>query len=115
MDPGQSHFEKLKTVPHLIDEDPSIITPSSQKRYMDMPWKDFAAMMQKNKEAAEKYEKYQKRKDDNTTDSATDKSISSSPAGTPAVEEGENEGAWDSETGYQDEDHAPLRGQQKQP
>ncbi|KAG2223217.1 hypothetical protein INT45_006098 [Circinella minor] len=102
MDPGQSHLERVKKVPNLIDEDPSICTPAQQKGYMDMPWKDFAAMMQrKSKEHAEKdFESLSSKRKDSTN-------TSRSSSGTPAVEEGhENEGAWDSETGYQDENHA---------
>ncbi|KAI8148678.1 hypothetical protein BJV82DRAFT_664032 [Fennellomyces sp. T-0311] len=104
MDPGYSHLERLKKVPNLIDEDPSIVTPAQQKRYMNMPWKEFAAMMQKRKETAEKLDKLNAKRDDSSS-----KSTMSSSSGTPAVEEGDNEGAWDAETGYQDEDHASHR------
>ncbi|KAI9274490.1 hypothetical protein BDA99DRAFT_533126 [Phascolomyces articulosus] len=111
MDPGQSHLERLKKVPNLIDEDPSVITPAQQKGYMNMPWKEFSAMMQKNnKENAQKCDKFQNQQKSHTAET----SRTTSSSGTPAIEEGENEGAWDSETGYQDEGHAAQLHQRPQ-
>ncbi|KAI9317010.1 hypothetical protein BX666DRAFT_1857703 [Dichotomocladium elegans] len=89
MDPGKSHLDHLKLVPNLVEEDPAAITPVQQKAYMDMPWKDFSAMLQKNKHEAE--EAAHKRHSQHVQLSEAEV------------------GGWDSETGYQDKQHASMR------
>lgn len=49
MDPGIKLLRQLKTVPNLISEDPSVVTPESQKSFMDLPWESFSRLLTEKK------------------------------------------------------------------
>lgn len=91
MDPGQSLLQRLKEVPNLINEDPSITTPKNTA-FVDLPWSDFAKLVDKDKRKA-------KQRITQSRDT-TDKQDAMQP-------EDKSLGNWDSTTGYQDKDHEP--------
>lgn len=101
MDPGHKLLQNLKTVPNLVNEDPSTITPSNTS-FVDIPWSDFSKMLAKDrKSSAEKLK-----------ESATPVSTDEEPDLTcTRPEKGSVEdfslGNWDSSTGYQDIEHRP--------
>ncbi|KAI9030833.1 hypothetical protein CLU79DRAFT_731702 [Phycomyces nitens] len=41
MDPGYSLLQHIKTIPNLINEDPSMVTPENTS-FKDVPWCDLA-------------------------------------------------------------------------
>jgi hypothetical protein len=99
MDPGQKFLQKLETVPNLVDEDPSAITPKNTS-FIDISWSDFSRnLAQKRKTDAEKCEESSTPviKDDDTDLTFT------------RPEKGSVEdfslGNWDASTGYQDAEH----------
>lgn len=102
MDPGESYLKRLKGVPNLIDEDPSIISPSQQKNYLDMSWQEFNNLL---KERAEKLQKQQQ--PEGGKESSSKRRQPSLPENAAISNQREPEANWDSGTGYQDEDHVP--------
>jgi hypothetical protein len=88
MDPGYKLLQHIKTVPNLINEDPSITTPKNSS-FMDMPWSEFSKLLDTNKRRA------------------SSSSSSTTETSSAAAEEPENFslGNWDSMTGYQDSEH----------
>lgn len=98
MDPGHKLMQHLKTVPNLVDEDPSITTPSNTS-FMDIPWADFSKLLAKSrKDNAEKCK-----------ESATPVSKEAADFTFTRPEKGSVEdfslGNWDASTGYQDTKH----------
>jgi hypothetical protein len=97
MDPGQNLLNHLKTVPNLVNEDPSTITPTNTS-FVDVPWSDFSKMLaQKRKSNAEKCKESATPLQDDTDFTYT------------RPEKGSVEdftlGNWDAATGYQDVEH----------
>lgn len=96
MDPGQELLQHLKTVPNLVSEEPSTITPSNTS-FVDVPWSDFSKML------ASKSESTAQKLKENATPTAED---DHSPI---KKDEGSVEdftlGNWDAATGYQDKQH----------
>ncbi|KAI8647860.1 hypothetical protein BD408DRAFT_407912 [Parasitella parasitica] len=89
MDPGYKLLQHIKTVPNLINEDPSITTPKNSS-FMDMPWSEFSKLLSTNKRRS----------------SASASSIISEES-TDSTDDKEDFslGNWDSMTGYQDTEH----------
>ncbi|ORZ02152.1 hypothetical protein BCR43DRAFT_481099 [Syncephalastrum racemosum] len=89
MDPGLSLLQHIKTIPNLINEDPSITTPKNTA-FVDRPWSELSKLLADRKEA-----------------SSSSSSAPSSAASTPATEHEDDMtmGAWDYMTGYQDTEH----------
>ncbi|KAG2230360.1 hypothetical protein BDF21DRAFT_426488 [Thamnidium elegans] len=99
MDPGHKLMQHLKTVPNLVNEDPSTITPSNTS-FVDIPWSDFSKMLANNRKASA-----EKPKESATSVSKgqeTDYTFTSPEKG--SVEDF-SLGNWDSSTGYQDVEH----------
>lgn len=93
MDPGYKLLQHIKTVPNLINEDPSIITPKNSS-FMDMPWSEFSKLLSTNNRRA------------SASSSSTVSDTSS--VDTSSVDESPENfslGNWDSMTGYQDIDN----------
>ncbi|KAI8993479.1 hypothetical protein BDB01DRAFT_776443 [Pilobolus umbonatus] len=88
MDPGYKLLQHIKTIPNLINEDPSITTPKNSS-FMDLPWSDFSKLLSNNNERR------------------LSSSSSSSSETESTMSESENFalGNWDSMTGYQDVDN----------
>jgi hypothetical protein len=89
MDPGYKLLQHIKTVPNLINEDPSITTPKNSS-FIDLPWSEFSKLLK------------------HPTSSST--SIASSNTSSNQSSDNEEEenlslGNWDSMTGYQDINH----------
>lgn len=105
MDPGQKLLQHLKTVPNLVNEDPSTITPTNTS-FVDMPWSDFSKML------AEKQKQNHQRMTTCKRAAASSSSAQTSDVDyTRTVpEKGSVEdfslGNWDASTGYQDVEHA---------
>lgn len=99
MDPGQKFLQKLKTVPNLVDEAPSTITPKNTS-FVDIPWSDFSEMLaQKRNVDAEKSKESAtpvKKEDD------VDLTFTQPEKG--SVEDF-TLGNWDASTGFQDAEH----------
>lgn len=93
MDPGYKYLQRIKTVPNLINEDPSIVTPKNSS-FMDLPWSDLSKLV------ATHDSKGRRASGASTASSGTDSSSKS----THGVEH-EELGNWDSMTGYQDAQH----------
>jgi hypothetical protein len=89
MDPGYKLLQHIKTVPNLINEDPSITTPKNSS-FMDMPWSDFSKLLNTNKRRS------------SASGSST---ISEESTDSTASKEDFSLGNWDSMTGYQDSEH----------
>ncbi|CAO3610882.1 unnamed protein product [Mucor fragilis] len=89
MDPGYKLLQHIKTVPNLINEDPSITTPKNSS-FMDMPWSEFSKLLNTNK-----------RRSSASASSTTSEESSDSDA----TKEDFSLGNWDSMTGYQDSEH----------
>ncbi|KAI9339474.1 hypothetical protein BD770DRAFT_331000 [Pilaira anomala] len=89
MDPGYTLLQHIKTVPNLINEDPSITTPKNSS-FMDMPWSEFSKLLN-NK---------QRRSSVVSANSST-----SSESTVDESSENFSLGNWDSMTGYQDSVH----------
>ncbi|KAI8379457.1 uncharacterized protein BYT42DRAFT_568877 [Radiomyces spectabilis] len=92
MDPGYKLLQHIKTVPNLINEDPSITTPKNSS-FMDLPWSQFSTLLNRR-----------------SSDSSASVVSGSS---TPSLSEDESVedvslGNWDSMTGYQDGQHIPM-------
>ncbi|KAG2186808.1 hypothetical protein INT44_003034 [Umbelopsis vinacea] len=51
MDPGHVFLEKLKLVPNLVCEDPSIITPTNSS-FMDLPFSEFSKILDQRRSSA---------------------------------------------------------------
>ncbi|KAG1441479.1 hypothetical protein G6F56_011463 [Rhizopus delemar] len=87
MDPGYKLLQHIKTVPNLINEDPSITTPKNSS-FMDLPWSDVSALLKRRT------------------------SLSSAGTASSNEDSGSSEnfslGNWDSMTGYQDQEHTPT-------
>ncbi|KAI8076763.1 uncharacterized protein BX664DRAFT_343871 [Halteromyces radiatus] len=80
MDPGYKLLEHIKTIPNLINEDPSITTPKNSS-FMDLPWSEFSKLLAN-----------QKRRTSTTSSDSLDSSIE---------DETVNDSLWDANTGYQ--------------
>ncbi|GAA5804477.1 hypothetical protein EDC94DRAFT_637693 [Helicostylum pulchrum] len=85
MDPGYTLLQHIKTIPNLINEDPSITTPKNSS-FMDMPWSEFSKLLNNKRRAS-------------ASSSSTSSSDSSS---TNESTENFSLGNWDSMTGFQD-------------
>ncbi|CEP18449.1 hypothetical protein [Parasitella parasitica] len=96
MDPGQEHIQHLKTVPNLVSEEPSTITPSNTS-FVDVPWSDFSKMLASKSESNAK-----KLKESTTPTKCNDYSPIEKDKG--SVEDF-TLGNWDAATGYQDKQH----------
>lgn len=112
MDPGESHLDRLKAVPNLVEEDPSIITPQHQKSYLDMSWEELSDMLKQYERANNATQR--RHNDEESSLSMDSTPVSSITVPTPqddihppAFKEGQSEAGWDSGTGYQDKDHTP--------
>ncbi|KAI8359141.1 hypothetical protein BD560DRAFT_405429 [Blakeslea trispora] len=92
MDPGYKLLQHIKTVPNLINEDPSITTPKNSS-FMDLPWSDFSKLLSDKQ--------IQRRSSDTSVNSSASNSSDESP-------ENFSLGNWDSMTGYQDTEHRPT-------
>ncbi|KAI9492177.1 hypothetical protein BDB00DRAFT_455178 [Zychaea mexicana] len=88
MDPGYKLLQHIKTVPNLINEDPSIVTPKNSS-FMDLPWSDFSKLLA-NQDATKNRR-------------ASNASIETSSS--TASSDNQDLGNWDSMTGYQDAEH----------
>ncbi|KAI7870095.1 uncharacterized protein EV154DRAFT_530227 [Mucor mucedo] len=86
MDPGYTLLQHIKTVPNLINEDPSITTPKNSS-FMDMPWSEFSKLL------------------NNKRRSSASASSTSSQSSSDETPENFSLGNWDSMTGYQDSEH----------
>ncbi|CAO3656393.1 unnamed protein product [Mucor hiemalis] len=89
MDPGYTLLQHIKTVPNLINEDPSITTPKNSS-FMDMPWSEFSKLLAT------------KERRSSTSGSSTTSSSTSEEDNSP---EDFSLGNWDAMTGYQDSEH----------
>jgi hypothetical protein len=91
MDPGEINRARLKLVPNLVDEDPSIVTPKNTS-FVDMPWKEFQKQLQDNRE--------HNKKETHSKSTSTEEDITHT-----YPEEGSIEDFslcnWDADTGYQ--------------
>lgn len=92
MDPGYKYMQQLKTVPNLVSEEPSTITPKNTS-FVDVPWSDFT------KQLAQKRENTNKK----FTGSKGPLDEHNVPPEDDTVEDF-NIGNWDASTGYQDLD-----------
>lgn len=99
MDPGHKLLQHLKTVPNLVNEDPSTITPSNTS-FVDIPWKDFSKMLANNRKASA--EKCKESATPVSKEEETDYTFTRPEKG--SVEDF-SLGNWDSSTGYQDVEH----------
>ncbi|KAI9480756.1 MAG: hypothetical protein EXX96DRAFT_564064 [Benjaminiella poitrasii] len=95
MDPGYKLLQHIKTVPNLINEDPSITTPKNST-FMDMPWSEFSKLLKSNV-----------RRDSGSVSSVD--SGASSPGEDVNNSEDVSLSNWDSMTGYQDTEHRNTR------
>ncbi|KAL9547442.1 hypothetical protein PS6_007140 [Mucor atramentarius] len=77
MDPGQELLQHLKTVPNLVSEEPSTITPSNTS-FVDVPWKNATPTAEDDHSPI--------KKDEGSVEDFT-------------------LGNWDAATGYQDKQH----------
>ncbi|KAI8147384.1 hypothetical protein BJV82DRAFT_345201 [Fennellomyces sp. T-0311] len=84
MDPGYKLLQHIKTVPNLINEDPSIVTPKNSS-FMDLPWSDFSKLLAKQ-----------------DASKARRASTSSIETSTTASSDSQELGNWDYMTGPQD-------------
>lgn len=91
MDPGYKLLQHIKTVPNLINEDPSIVTPKNTS-FMDLPWGEFSKLLanQENQQKA----KMTRRSSATSLDSASSASSSEETCN------------WDGMTGFQDAIHS---------
>lgn len=90
MDPGHKFLQNLKTVPNLVNEDPSITTPQNTA-FVDRPWSEV------NKAIEEQ------RKHVATLAKSTLTEVPESPSERISL------GNWDASTGYQDIEHSSSR------
>ncbi|ORZ24733.1 hypothetical protein BCR42DRAFT_366261 [Absidia repens] len=82
MDPGYKLLEHIKTIPNLINEDPSVTTPKNSS-FMDLPWSELSKLLN------------QKRR--TSTTSADSVLVSDSSSDTESTDDS----LWDANTGYQ--------------
>ncbi|KAI8338240.1 hypothetical protein BC941DRAFT_425016 [Chlamydoabsidia padenii] len=80
MDPGYKLLQHIRTMPNLINEDPSITTPKNTS-FMDLPWSELSILLNQNKRR--------------TSAASTDGSDYSSE------DESVQDSLWDANTGYQ--------------
>lgn len=80
MDPGYKLLQHIRTVPNLINEDPSITTPKNSS-FMDLPWSELSELL--------------KQKQKPTGSSSGNTSECSSE------DESVQDSLWDANTGYQ--------------
>ncbi|GAA5817417.1 hypothetical protein MFLAVUS_010963 [Mucor flavus] len=99
MDPGHKLLQHLKTVPNLVNEDPSTITPSNTS-FMDIPWSDFSKMLANDRKACA-----EKQKESATPASKEREADYTSTRPKKGSVEDFSLGNWDSSTGYQDAEH----------
>ncbi|KAI7848194.1 hypothetical protein BDC45DRAFT_450623 [Circinella umbellata] len=86
MDPGYKLLQHIKTVPNLINEDPSIVTPKNSS-FMDLPWSDFSKLLAKQ--------------DTKMTRRASNASVETTSTSS-STSDNQELGNWDAMTGYQD-------------
>lgn len=86
MDPGYTLLQHIKTVPNLINEDPSITTPKNSS-FMDMPWSEFSKLLNNKQRRSSVVSANSSTSSESTIDEST---------------ENFSLGNWDSMTGYQD-------------
>ncbi|KAI8063465.1 hypothetical protein BC940DRAFT_369708 [Gongronella butleri] len=86
MDPGQKLLDHIKTIPNLINEDPSICTPKNSS-FMDLPWSELSKLVS------------DRRVSNTSTESLVDSS---------SEDESIHDSCWDANTGYQDMEHKPT-------
>ena len=86
MDPGYKLLQHIKTVPNLINEDPSIVTPKNSS-FMDLPWSDFSKLLAKQ--------------DTKTARRASNASVETTSTSSSTSDKQEF-GNWDAMTGFQD-------------
>ncbi|KAI9255479.1 hypothetical protein BY458DRAFT_316841 [Sporodiniella umbellata] len=79
MDPGYTLLQHIKTVPNLINEDPSITTPKNSS-FLERPWSELSQLLKR------RISESNSTISESSQDSAQDFSL----------------GTWDSMTGYQD-------------
>lgn len=103
MDPGQKLLQHLKTVPNLVNEDPSTITPTNTS-FVDMPWSDFSKML------SEKQKRQNHQRMTTSSSSSSAQTSDTTDYARTVPEKGSVEdfslGNWDASTGYQDVEHA---------
>ncbi|KAI9287070.1 hypothetical protein BC943DRAFT_270092, partial [Umbelopsis sp. AD052] len=88
MDPGHQLLQKLKLVPNLVNEDPSITTPTNTS-FMEMPWSDFSKLLaQQNRRAS-------------ASSHNSDETSSTSTNSDQDIND-ESLGNWDAHIGYQE-------------
>ncbi|KAI7874231.1 hypothetical protein K492DRAFT_211693 [Lichtheimia hyalospora FSU 10163] len=88
MDPGYKLLQHIKTVPNLINEDPSIVTPKNSS-FLDLPWNDLSKLLASRQEESQTHKR-------RTSNASVETASTSSEA---------DLGNWDSMTGYQDALH----------
>lgn len=91
MDPGYTLLQHIKTVPNLINEDPSITTPKNSS-FMDMPWSEFSKLLATKERRS-------------STSGSSTISSSTSSSEEDNTREDFTLGNWDAMTGYQDTEH----------
>ncbi|KAI7904054.1 kinase-like domain-containing protein [Cokeromyces recurvatus] len=74
MDPGYKLLQHIKTVPNLINEDPSITTPKNST-FMDMPWSEFSKLLKTSTTRSNSYSS-----ESSSSSSSSSSTGSSSPA-----------------------------------
>ncbi|KAG0750593.1 hypothetical protein G6F57_000569 [Rhizopus arrhizus] len=84
MDPGYKLLQHIKTIPNLINEDPSITTPKNSS-FTDLPWSDVSTLLKRRASLSS-----------SSSHTTNEESVSS---------ENFSLGNWDSMTGYQDSEH----------
>jgi hypothetical protein len=90
MDPGYKYLQQIKTVPNLVSEEPSTITPKNTS-FVDVPWSDFTKLLAQKRESINA----QCRQSQQLLDEHNN------PPEKDTVEDF-NLGNWDACTGYQD-------------
>lgn len=84
MDPGHKLLEHIKTIPNLINEDPSVTTPKNSS-FMDLPWSELSKLLNNQKRRT-------------STTSADSVVVSDSSV---SEDESIDDSLWDANTGYQ--------------
>ncbi|CAO3644726.1 unnamed protein product [Cunninghamella echinulata] len=84
MDPGSKLLAHIATIPNLISEDPSIVTPKNSS-FMDLPWSELSKLMNQDRRSS-------------TSTATSDDSSSDDDASI-------DNSLWDSNTYYQDQTH----------
>jgi hypothetical protein len=81
MDPGYKLLQHIRTVPNLINEDPSITTPKNSS-FMDLPWSELSELLKQKQRTA-------------------GSSSSGSTSEYSSEDESVQDSLWDANTGYQ--------------